>query len=211
MGPLTSKLVNVRLGVSLILVLLITCSSAPQDFVQVDNKKISSSEIRQGISFGSDSGSIFGIDPDSSIGINVNFSSNLEIESNVILSINGPSGWDISWDSQDSPESGREYAVSPDQIYWVQFSITSPSVVGGLPLSNSLHEMSMSIASDQGEILDWYNFSMRYGYYEGVDIVQGGGVSSIVPGGVLTLETTVRNTGNSIRSLDIEILSLIHI
>ena len=208
MGPLTSRLVNVRLGVSLILVLLITCSSTPQDFVQVDNKKISSSEIRQGISFGSDSGSIFGIDPDSSIGINVNFSSNLEIESNVILSINGPSGWDISWDSQDSPESGREYAVSPDQIYWVQFSITSPSVVGGLPLSNSLHGMSMSIASDQGEILDWYNFSMRYGYYEGVDIVQGGGVSSIVPGGVLTLETTVRNTGNSIRSLDIEIVAL---
>ena len=32
----------------------------------------------------------------------------------------------------------------------------------------------MSIASDQGEILDWYNFSMRYGYYEGVEIVQGG-------------------------------------
>tara|TARA_Y100000991_G_scaffold56178_1_gene41054 strand:+ start:9922 stop:11586 length:1665 start_codon:yes stop_codon:yes gene_type:complete len=66
----------------------------------------------------------------------------------------------------------------------------------------------MSIVSDQGEILDWYNFSMRYGYYEGVDIVQGGGVSSIVPGGVLTLETIVRNTGNSIRSLDVEIVAL---
>ena len=101
-----------------------------------------------------------------------------------------------------------ENMPSPDQSYWVQFSITSPSVVGGLPLSNSLHRMSMSIASDQGEILDWYNFSMRYGYYEGVDIVQGGGVSSIVPGGVLTLETIVRNTGNSIRSLDVEIVAL---
>ena len=66
----------------------------------------------------------------------------------------------------------------------------------------------MSIASDQGEILDWYNFSMRYGYYEGVEIVQGGGVSSIMPGGVLTLETIVRNTGNSIRSLDVEIVAL---
>ncbi len=208
MGPLTSKLVNIRLGVSLVLILLIACSSAPQDNIQLDNKKISSSEINEGVSFGSASGSIFGIDPDSSIGINVNFSSNLEIDSDVIISINGPSGWNISWDSQDSPEAGREYTVSPEQIYWIQFSITSPSVVGGFPLSNSLHGVSMSIESDHGEILDWYNFSMRYGYSEGVEIVQGGGVSSIVPGGVLTLETMVRNTGNSIRSLDVEIVAL---
>ena len=117
MWPLTSKLVNVRLGVLAILMLLVTCTSAPQDIVQLDDKKISSSEINQGVSFGSDSGSIFGIDPGSSIGINVNFSSNLEIESNVIISIDGPSGWNISWDSQDTPEAGREYAVSPDQIY----------------------------------------------------------------------------------------------
>jgi len=208
MGPLTSKLVNMRLGVLPVLILLVTGPSAPQDIVQLDDRKISSSEINQGVSFGSDSGSIFGIDPDSSIGINVNFSSNLDVESNVILSIEGPSGWDISWNSEGSPEAGREYAVSPDRIYWVQFSVTSPSVFEGFPMSNSLHGVSMSIASDQGEILDWYNFSMRYGYYEGVEIVQGGGVSSIVPGGVLTLETIVRNTGNSIRSLDVEIVAL---
>ena len=208
MGALASKLVNVRLGVLPVLLLLVFCSSAPQDIFQLDDKKIFSSENHQGVLFGSDSGSIFEIDPDSSIGINVNFSSNLEIESNVILSIDGPSGWDISWDSQASPEAGREYAVTPGQIYWVQFSITSPSVFGGLPLSNSLHWVSMSIESDQGRILDWYNFSMRYGYYEGVEIVRGGGVSSIVPGGVLTLETIVRNTGNSIRSLDVKIVAL---
>ena len=208
MGPLTSKLVNMRLGVLPVLILLVTGPSAPQDIVQLDDRKISSSEINQGVSFGSDSGSIFGIDPDSSIGINVNFSSNLDVESNVILSIEGPSGWDISWNSEGSPEAGREYAVSPDRIYWVQFSVTSPSVFEGFPMSNSLHGVSMSIASDQGEILDWYNFSMRYGYYEGVEIDQGGGVSSIVPGGVLTLETIVRNTGNSIRSLDVEIVAL---
>ncbi len=208
MWSLTSKPVNMRLGVLLILILLVTCSSSPQDIVQLDHKKISSSEINQGVSFGSDSGSIFAIDPDSSIGINVNFSSNLDLESNIILSIEGPSGWDISWDSEGSPEAGREYAVSPDQIYWVQFSVTSPTVFEGLPLSNSLHGVSMSITSEQGEILDWYNFSMRYGYYEGVEIDQGGGVSSIVPGGVLTLETIVRNTGNSIRSLDVEIVAL---
>ena len=208
MGALTSRLVNVRLGAYLILFLLITSSKVPKDIVQIDHKNILSSEVHQGVSFGYDSGSIFEIDPDSSIGININFSSNLDTESDVILSINGPSGWIISWDSQDPPEAGREYTVSPNQVYWVQFSITSPSVVGGFPLSNSLHEVSMSISSDQGGILDWYNFSMRYGYFEGVEIVRGGGVASMVPGGVLTLETIIRNTGNSIRSIDVEIVAL---
>lgn len=208
MGALTSRLVNVRLGAYLILFLLITSSKVPKDIVQIDHKNIFSSEVHQGVSFGYDSGSIFEIDPDSSIGININFSSNLDTESDVILSINGPSGWIISWDSQDPPEAGREYTVSPNQVYWVQFSITSPSVVGGFPLSNSLHEVSMSISSDQGGILDWYNFSMRYGYFEGVEIVRGGGVASMVPGGVLTLETIIRNTGNSIRSIDVEIVAL---
>lgn len=207
-GFLASKLVNRRLGASLVLILLLTCSSATQDSIHFPNEQLHSSPIDEGVSFGSDSGSIFGIDPDSSIGINVNFSSDLEIESNVVLSINGPSGWNISWDSPDSPGDGREYTMSPNQIYWIQFTVASPSVFGGLPLSNSLHEVSMSIASDQGKILDWYNFSMMYGYFEGVEIVQGGGVSSIVPGGVLTLETVVRNTGNSIRSLDVEIVAL---
>ena len=63
-----------RLGASLVLILLIICLSPPQDNIQLDDSVILSSEIDGDIAFGSNSGSIFDIDPDSSIGINVNFS-----------------------------------------------------------------------------------------------------------------------------------------
>jgi len=204
----SSGLVNMRLGASLVLILIIFSSSPLQDSAELDRNMLLLSDSQDGISFGATSGSVFEIDPDSSIGINVNFSNDLELESDVIIAIEGPSGWVISWDSNNAPDVGREYTISPDQIVWVQFSISSPPVIGGFPLSNSLHDVSMSLVSNQGDVLDWYNFSMRYGYFEGVEIVQGGGSSSIVPGGTVTLETVVRNTGNSIRSLDVEIVAL---
>ena len=197
-----------RLGASLVLILLIICFSAPQENIQLDDNVILSSEIDGDVAFGSNSGSIFDIDPASSIGINVNFSSDLDLETDVLITINGPSGWDISWNSQNHPGEGHEYAISPNQIVWVQFSVTSPPVIGGYPLSNSLHDVSMSLIYDQGGRYDWYNFSMRYGYFEGVEIVEGGGSSSIAPGGSVTLETVVRNTGNTVRTLDVEIVAL---
>ena len=66
----------------------------------------------------------------------------------------------------------------------------------------------MSLIYVNGGGYDWYYFSMRYGYFEGVEIVEGGGASSIAPGGAVTLETVVRNTGNTVRTLDVEIVAL---
>ena len=45
MGALTTKGVNVRLGVLAILLLLVFCSSAPQDIVQLEDKKIFNSMV----------------------------------------------------------------------------------------------------------------------------------------------------------------------
>jgi len=198
----------VRFGASLVLILLIICSLVPQENIHLNDNVVLSSDIEGEVVFGSNSGSIFDIDPDSSIGINVNFSSDLDLETDVLITINGPPGWDISWNSQNPSEEGHEYAISPNQIVWIQFSITSPPVIGGSPLSNSLHDVSMSLIYNQGDGHDWYNFSMRYGYFEGVEIVEGGGTSSIAPGGTVTLETVVRNTGNTVRTLDVEIIAL---
>ena len=142
-----------RFGTSLVLILLITCFSVPQENTQLGDNVILSSEIDGDVAFGSNSGSIFDIDPDSSIGINVNFSSDLDLETDVLITINGPSGWDISWNSQNHPGEGHEYTISPNQIVWIQFSITSPPVIGGSPLSNSLHDISMSLIYDQGCLL----------------------------------------------------------
>jgi len=195
------------LGVSLVFIFLVCIVISDSKTVGLEFQE--SSSVSGGeISFGVNSGSIFDIDPDSSIGVNVNFSSSLNTDMDVIVRIDSPSEWEISWDKGTSPEIGYGYTITPSQTIWIQFSVSSPPVIGGMPLALSLHEVSMSIVSDQGDVVDWCNFSLRYGYFEGVEIVQGGGLSSIVPGGTVTLETVVKNTGNSIRSLEIEIVPL---
>ena len=161
-----------------------------------------------GLEFGAASGSIFNIDPDSSIGINVNFSSHMENDKQVLLIIDWPDKWDVSWNYESSPDIGKEYNVSPGQLIWTEFTISSPSVVGGFPLSQSLHDFSMSLVDLDGHIIDWYNFSLRYGNYDAIEILEGGGSSSISPGGTVTLETIVRNKGNEIRDIQVEIVAV---
>jgi len=167
----------------------------------------SDSEI-DGLEFGAASGSIFNIDPDSSIGINVNFSSQMENDKQVLLIIDWPDKWDVSWDYEFSPDIGKEYNVSPGQLIWTEFTISSPSVVGGFPLSQSLHDFSMSLVDLDGHIIDWYNFSLRYGNYDAIEILKGGGSFSVSPGGTVTLETIVRNKGNAIRDIQVEIVAV---
>jgi len=161
-----------------------------------------------GLEFGAASGSIFNIDPDSSIGINVNFSSQMENDKQVLLIIDWPDKWDVSWNYESSPDIGKEYNVSPGQLIWTEFTVSSPSVVGGFPLSQSLHDFSMSLVDLGGHIIDWYNFSLRYGNYDAIEILEGGGSSSISPGGTVTLETIVRNKGNAIRDIQVEIVAV---
>ena len=203
---------------AVIVALFVTCFS-PSIFIgsiesnlepneEISSAVKNSSSEGPGIEFGAESGSIFNIDPDSSIGINVNFSSQIESHNEILLAIDWPQSWSVSWNHDSSPDVGREYNVSPGQLIWVGFTISSPPVIGGNPLSQSLHHFSMSISSIEGNVIDWYNFSLRYGNYDGVEIIRGGGTSSISAGGSVTLETVVRNTGNSIRSLEIEIVAL---
>ena len=173
-----------------------------------DLRAIKTNSENNGVEFGVSSGSIFDIDPSSSIGINVNFTSQMESQSRILLIVDWPNQWEVSWDNESSPNIGREYNVSPGQLIWAQFTVSSPPVIGGFPLSQSLHVFSMSIVAMDGHVLDWYNFSLRYGNYDGAEIIQGGGSSSISPGETLTLETVARNTGNSIRDLEVEILAI---
>ncbi len=203
---------------AVIAALFVTCFSpsifnGPIEPTLESNEEISSaiknsSSEGPDIEFGVESGSIFNIDPDSSIGINVNFSSQIESHSEILLAIDWPQLWGVSWNHDSSPDVGRQYNVSPGELIWVGFAISSPPVIGGNPLSQSLHHFSMSISSIEGNVMDWYNFSLRYGNYDGVEIIQGGGTSSISTSDSVTLETVVRNTGNSIRSLEIEIVAL---
>ena len=98
-----------------------------------------------GLEFGVASGSVFNIDPNSTIGINVNFSSQMDNDMEVLLIIGSPENWDVYWDYESSPDIGMMYDISPGQLIWTEFTISSPPVIGGFPLSQSLHDFSMSL------------------------------------------------------------------
>ncbi len=159
---------------------------------------------RAEVRFGPESGSIFDIEPDSTIGLNFNFTNYAEVDDSALVSITGPIGWNISWTYSGATSDGYLFSAPSDTPQWVQFSITSPGVIGGLPLANSLHQFSMQLATPGGS-QDWYNFSLRYGFNYGAAITSGGGNASISPGEVITLYVDVMNLGNSIRDLNIEI------
>ncbi len=161
-----------------------------------------------GTTFGVESGSIFDIDPGSTIGINVNFTNNEDFFDSAIVSIIGPDGWNISWENQEMPSVGHEFDLPAGATEWAGYSIEAPSVSGGLPLSESLHQFSMKAQSLDNQSSDWYNFSLRYGFYDGASIVEGGGISSIEPGSTDIFEITLRNEGNSWRDLIMEIIPL---
>jgi len=163
--------------------------------------QVERSEVR----FGPDSGSIFDINPNSMIGLNFNFTNHAEIDDSALVSINGPLGWVIDWDYADSVSDGHLFSAPSDTPQWVQFSVTSPEVNGGLPLADSLHQFSMQLTT-LGESQDWYNFSLRYGFHYGASIISGGGNASISPGEVIGLSVDVGNLGNSVRDLIIEIV-----
>ena len=159
---------------------------------------------RSDVRFGPDSGSIFDINPDSMIGLNFNFTNHAEIDDSAHVSITGPVGWEVAWDYDEAVSDGHLFAAPSDTPQWVQFSVTSPEVNDGTPLANSLHQFSMQLTTPEGS-QDWYNFSLRYGFHYGAAITSGGGNASISPGEVIGLSVDVRNLGNSVRGLIIEI------
>ena len=158
-----------------------------------------------GTEFGPDSGSVFDIDPGSTIGLNFNFTNHAEVDDTALVEINGPEGWSIVWSNPEPPEVGHTYYAASDTPQWVQFSITAPEVSGGYPLAGSLHGFSMRLTTGSDGGRDWYNFSLEYGFYHAAAIDEGGGNASLSPGEVIDLFVTARNLGNSVRDLEVRI------
>lgn len=161
-----------------------------------------------GVEFGVDSGSVFNIDPASTIGVGVNFTNLAEVDTTAMIQVEGPSGWEVTWQYATSPEVGHSFEAPSDEVQWIQFSVTSPEVVGGAPLADSIHEFSVRLVGDHTSNEDWWNFSMRYGEWKGIEVVQAGGTASIDPGGIVDLDVVLRNTGNSRNSLGINIAAV---
>ena len=158
-----------------------------------------------GVEFGTNSGSIFNIEPGLTIGISANFTNLAEVNTTALIQINGPDGWIVSWDYPTSPIAGFSFDAPSDLVQWVEFRVTAPEVSSGYPLADSIHDFSLALEGDRTGNLDWWNFSLRYGEWKGVSLVQGGGVASIEPGGIVDLEFDIQNIGNSINSMEFNI------
>ena len=179
--------------------------SVKMDTSEKDEQQGHDSSNLTGVEFGPDSGSIFAIDPGTLINLNVNFTNQAEVDDIVNIKINGPENWNISWEYSTDTTLGFNFEIQSGDIEWSEFSITAPITENGLPLANSLHQFTMELNSNLTGTNDWYNFSMKYGYFHGVEIVEGGGTYSISPYDVATIEMTTRNIGNTQRDIGVSI------
>ena len=158
-----------------------------------------------GVEFGVNSGSIFNIEPGLTIGVAANFTNQAEVNTTALIEITSPAGWEVSWDYPTSPEVGHSFDAPSDVVQWVEFTVVAPEVSFGYPLADSIHEFSVTLIGDHTGNQDWWNFSLRYGEWKGMQVIEGGGTASIDPGGVVDLEFVLQNIGNSINSLGINI------
>ena len=179
--------------------------SVKMDTSEKDEQQGDDSSNLTGVEFGPDSGSIFAIDPGTLINLNVNFTNQAEVDDIVNIKINGPENWNISWEYSTDTTLGFNFEIQSGDIEWTEFSIIAPITENGLPLANSLHQFTMELNSNLTGTNDWYNFSMKYGYFHGVEIVEGGGTYSISPYDVATIEMTTRNIGNTQRDIGVSI------
>ena len=179
--------------------------SVKMDTSEKDEQQGHDSSNLTGVEFGPDSGSIFAIDPGTLINLNVNFTNQAEVDDIVNIKINGPENWNISWEYSTDTTLGFNFEIQSGDIEWTEFSINAPITENGLPLANSLHQFTMELNSNLTGTNDWYNFSMKYGYFHGVEIVEGGGTYSISPYDVATIEMTTRNIGNTQRDIGVSI------
>ncbi len=161
-----------------------------------------------GVEFGVESGSVFNIDPASTIGVGVNFTNRAEVNTSAMIQVSGPAGWDVSWAHPADPSVGHSFDAPSDAVQWLQFSVTAPAVVSGAPLADSIHDFSVRLVGDHTGNEDWWNFSMRYGEWKGIEVVEAGGTASIDPGGIVDLDVVLRNIGNSRNSLGINIAAV---
>tara|TARA_B110000196_G_C21153124_1_gene671116 strand:- start:3096 stop:5990 length:2895 start_codon:yes stop_codon:yes gene_type:complete len=161
-----------------------------------------------GIEFGPDSGSVFAIDPGLLINLNINYTNLEEFNDIANIKIIGPDDWQIAWNYSLDVNLGFDFNAPSDITSWIQFSITAPITENGMPLANSLHQFSMELVSNSTGIKDWYNFSMKYGYFHGAEIIEGGGTYSISPYDVATIEMRAKNIGNTQRDLAVSIRPL---
>ena len=74
---------------------------------------------------------------------------------------------------------GFSFDAPSDVVQWVEFRVTAPEVASGYPLAESIHDFSVALVGNHTGNQDWWNFSLRYGEWKGMQVIEGGGTASI--------------------------------
>jgi len=161
------------------------------------------------ISFGSQSGSNFIMEPGISAGIAVNISNNASFTDLVNIHLISDTGWNTSWSNGDgNPMNGYNLSLASNELQWVEFSIGVPLIQFGQPLAYSQHTFTVrGISGHDGAIIEW-TFTIEVLPWHGAEIPIQPENATVDPDLKVRVPVSVRNLGNEAKTLAVRIRPL---
>ena len=157
------------------------------------------------LSFGSNSGSNFVIEPGVGTNILVNITNNALISDFANVSIISSSGWNIVWPRNSAPSIGEEIPINSNELVWIQFRVDVPIVENGMPLAGSKHLVSVKAISQNDGLESFWNFTIEVTAVSGISIDSHQNFANVEPGEKVLLPISLRNVGNHNANLVIKV------
>lgn len=157
------------------------------------------------LSFGSNSGSNFVIEPGVGTNILVNITNNALISDYANVSIVSSSGWNIVWPRNSDPSIGEDILINSDELVWIQFRVDVPIVENGMPLAGSKHLISVKAISQNEGLESFWNFTIEVTAVSGISIDSHQNFATVEPGEKVLLPISLRNVGNHNANLVIKV------
>ena len=157
------------------------------------------------LSFGSNSGSNFVIEPGVGTNILVNITNNALISDFANVSIISSSGWNIVWPRNSAPSIGEQIPINSNELVWIQFRVDVPIVENGMPLAGSKHLVSVKAISQNDGLESFWNFTIEVTAVSGISIDSHQNFATVEPGEKVLLPISLRNVGNHNANLVIKV------
>ena len=195
----TSRLVSLAIIILFSSNLLIPVHSLEERSMSNVTKESSS------LSFGSNSGSNFVIEPGVGTNILVNITNNALIPDSANVSIISSSGWNVVWPRNSNPSIGEDIPINSNELIWIQFRVDVPNVENGLPLAGSKHLISVKAISQNDMLESYWNFTIEVTAVSGISIDSHQNFATVEPGEKVLLPISLRNVGNHNANLVIKV------
>ena len=157
------------------------------------------------LSFGSNSGSNFVIEPGIGTNILVNITNNALIPDSANVSIISSSGWNVVWPRNSDPSIGEDIPINSNELIWIQFRVDVPIVENGMPLAGSKHLISVKAISQNDMLESYWNFTIEVTAVSGISIDSHQNFATVEPGEKVLLPISLRNVGNHNANLVIKV------